>query len=179
MAEEQKQNFNWPPLESNPEVFTEYLRKIGLSDKWAIGEVFGFDEELLAFLPQPINGVIVAIERLKREEDVDKGSADNNNKVNFYMKQTHVLDNACGIIACLHAVLNNSDTVGLNDGSILANWADGAKPKSPEERAALLENADEFKQAHAAAAQEGQTGMSENQAAVKHHFVAYVVNANK
>ena len=51
MAEEQKQNFNWPPLESNPEVFTDYLQKIGLSNQWAIGEVFGFDEELLAFLP--------------------------------------------------------------------------------------------------------------------------------
>lgn len=49
--EEEKQQFNWPPLESNPEVFTEYLHKIGMSNKWAIGEVFGFDEELLAFLP--------------------------------------------------------------------------------------------------------------------------------
>ena len=67
----------------------------------------------------------------------------------------------------------------MNDGSILANWAEGAKDKSPEDRATYLESADEFKQAHAAAAQEGQTGMSENQAAVKHHFVAYVVNANK
>lgn len=43
--------FQWPPLESNPEVFTDYLTNIGLSKEWTIGEVFGFDEELLAFIP--------------------------------------------------------------------------------------------------------------------------------
>ena len=77
MAEEQKETFNWPPLESNPDVFTQYMHKIGLSDKWAIGEVFGFDEELLSFLPQPIIGVIVAMERLTQTEDKDMGSEDN------------------------------------------------------------------------------------------------------
>ena len=86
MAEEQKDTFNWPPLESNPEVFTEYMHKIGLSPQWAIGEVFGFDEEMLSFLPQPIIGIIVAIERLKKEEDKENGSEDNVSKVPFYMK---------------------------------------------------------------------------------------------
>ena len=55
------ETFHWPPLESNPEVFTTYMQSIGLANTWAIGEVFGFDEELLAFLPQPILAVIVAI----------------------------------------------------------------------------------------------------------------------
>jgi len=63
-----------------------------MSSEWAIGEVFGFDEELLAFIPQPIVGVIVAVEGLKNEEDEDedqdkaKGSADNTAIVPFYMK---------------------------------------------------------------------------------------------
>jgi ubiquitin carboxyl-terminal hydrolase L3 len=39
--------FNWPPLESNPEVFSEYLLKIGMNESWGISEVYGFDEELL------------------------------------------------------------------------------------------------------------------------------------
>ena len=43
--------FKWPPLEGNPEIFSSYMKEIGVSDAWAIGEVFGFDEELLAFLP--------------------------------------------------------------------------------------------------------------------------------
>ena len=73
MAEEQKENFNWPPLESNPEIFTDYLYKIGMSRDYSIGEVFGFDEELLAFLPQPIHAIIVNVERLKKEDDKQKG----------------------------------------------------------------------------------------------------------
>ena len=67
--EEAKQTFDWPPLESNPEIFTSYMHKIGLDPANAVGEVFGFDEELLAFLPQPVVGVIVAIERLKKADD--------------------------------------------------------------------------------------------------------------
>ncbi len=95
--------FRWPPLESNPEVFTRYLHRLGLGKSWGIGEVYGFDEELLAFLPQPIVAVIVAFESLASRGEGERGSADLNNVVPFYMKQTRELDNACGVIACLHA----------------------------------------------------------------------------
>jgi len=122
MAEEQKQEFNWPPLESNPEIFTKYMHQIGLPESWAIGEVFGFDEDLLAFLPQPIIGVIVAVERLKKHEAIQCGSVENNSKVPFYMKQTGELDNACGIIACIHATLNNLDQIQLSPESTLAKF---------------------------------------------------------
>lgn len=60
------EKFKWPPLESNPEVFTDYLHKIGLDPSVAVGEVFGFDEELLAFLPQPIFAVILNVEILNK-----------------------------------------------------------------------------------------------------------------
>ena len=120
--QDQQQVFEWPPLESNPEVFTNYMHKIGLPATWAVGEVFGFDEELLAFLPQPVIGVIVNIERLKKEEDKELGSEDNVGKVNFYMKQSGTLDNACGIIACLHASLNRLDKIDLTPDSILDKY---------------------------------------------------------
>ena len=120
---EQQQPFNWAPLESSPEIFTEYMAKVGVdTTNWQISEVFGFDEDLLAFLPQPIKGVIIAAQRLKKEEDSEKGSEDNNNIVPYYMKQTNVLDNACGVIACLHAVLNNLDSVELIPESILSKF---------------------------------------------------------
>ena len=67
---DQMADFQWPPLESNPEIFTKYMREVGMSGDWAVGEVFGFDEELLAFIPQPVVGVIAAMQRLKKEEDV-------------------------------------------------------------------------------------------------------------
>ena len=88
--------FSWPPLESNPEVFTSYLHSIGLSPTFSIGEVFGFDEDLLAFLPQPVLGVIVCFERLipkSSYRDQDKGSVENYDKVHYYMHQSKVLGN--------------------------------------------------------------------------------------
>ena len=140
--------FNWPPLESNPEIFTNYMHKIGLPADWAIGEVFGFDEELLAFLPQPVIGVIVNIERLKKEEDTALGSPDNLQHVNFYMKQTGTLDNACGIIACIHAALNNTGKFQVADDTVLGKFSEACKEKTPEERATALENNEEFKEEH-------------------------------
>jgi len=32
MAEENK--FDWPPLESNPEIFTKYMHDVGMSKDW-------------------------------------------------------------------------------------------------------------------------------------------------
>ena len=78
--------FSWPPLESNPEIFTEYMHAVGLPTSWAFGEVFGFDEELLAFIPQPVVGVIANVERLKKQEDKARGSVET--PVDFYMRQT-------------------------------------------------------------------------------------------
>ena len=116
--------FNWPPLESNPEIFTDYMRECGLPNSWAFGEVFGFDEELLAFLPQPVTAVIANAEFLKKAEDRSKG--DMNVANDFYMKQTGVLDNACGVIACIHSILNNlgegDNKITLTEGSVLANY---------------------------------------------------------
>lgn len=80
------QEFEWPPLESDPAIFTKYMHDTGMSKDWAVGEVFGFDEELLGFLPQPIIGVIVNIERLKKDEDKEKGSEANVAKVAYYQK---------------------------------------------------------------------------------------------
>jgi ubiquitin carboxyl-terminal hydrolase L3 len=169
--------FEWPPLESNPEVFTKYLHDLGMSDKWGIGEVYGFDEDLLAFLPQPVIGVILNVEILKRAEDKARGSEET--IVDYYMKQSGTLDNACGIIACLHTALNNLDNIELNPDSILHNFHSRTKDLSPEERAAFLENDHAFKTQHESAAGEGQSSLMENQEDVKHHFIAYTINRQK
>jgi hypothetical protein len=36
----------------------KFLRNMGMSKSWAITDVFGLDEELLAMLPQPVVGCI-------------------------------------------------------------------------------------------------------------------------
>ena len=61
------------------------------------------------------------------------------------MKQSGTLDNACGIIACLHAALNNLDNVTLTPDSILDKFYQANKDKNPAERCAALENDQAFK----------------------------------
>jgi len=57
------------------------------------------------------------MQRLIKSEDKALGSENVN--VNFYMKQTSKLDNACGLIACIHSIFNNLDLIKLEPNSTL------------------------------------------------------------
>ena len=129
-------------------------------------------------IPQPCLAVIINSERLKKEDDKAKGSKDT--KAAFYMKQSGTLDNACGIIACVHGILNNlsAEKITLIDGKTLSNFHTACLEKSPEERAAYMETFTEFQQIHATFASQGGSAMATTQAEVKHHFTAFVVNAD-
>ena len=83
------------------------------------------------------------------------GSEANNNNVPFYMKQTGTLDNACGIIACIHATLNNLDKIELTADSTLAKFQHVSKEISPADRATALENDAEFRNYHKGYAAQG------------------------
>ena len=133
------EQFHWPPLESNPEIFDQYCQTLGLPDIWGFGEIYGFEEDLLAMVPQPVLAVIINSERLNSAADHEKGSADT--PAAFYMKQHGTLDNACGIIACIHAILNNlgEDKITLQEGT-LSSFHSACLGKTPDERATFLEN---------------------------------------
>ena len=179
---EEEKKFHWPPLESNPDIMTEYMHKIGLSPQFGIGEVYGFDEDLLAFLPQPIYGVIVAFERLDRKQDIAKGSIENLSAVDFYMDQTGTLDNACGVIACIHACLNNTSSIQILPDSVLDKfWIENLNA-TPAERCKSLEANNGFREIHTKFANKGQSATitaAKDQNKVKHHYVAFVVSKGK
>ena len=81
------------------------MKQCGLPENWTFGEIYGFEEDLLAFIPQPVAAVIINAEILNKADDRQKGDVGVANQ--YYMKQTSVLDNACSVIACIHAILNN------------------------------------------------------------------------
>jgi len=172
--------FRWPPLESNPEVFAQYLHSIGLPTTFSIGEVFGFDEDLLAFIPQPVLGIIVCYERLIPKSQYraqDMGSPDNYDKVAWYMHQSGTLDNACGIIACIHAIFN-CPLVTLDPSTTLGAYKQRVETFTPTERKTALEQDTAFQKAHKKHAARGQTAaVNSDQSKVKHHFIAYVLNS--
>ena len=137
------------------------MRQCGLPEQWAFGEIYGFEEDLLAFVPQPVLAVILCAQFLKKAEDRARGDTAVAN--NYYMKQTHVLDNACGVIACIHAVLNNigEGKIQLEAGKPLTTFLDQVRDQTPEQRATSLENFTEFQQVHKGFAAQGQSNQAE------------------
>ena len=91
------------------------------------------------------------------------------------MKQTRELDNACGIIAALHAIYNNigDQKITLLPDSVLASFLDSVNGVSPDERAAALENYTAFKEQYRATASQGQSSQSRS---TTHHYTAFIVN---
>ena len=52
----------WIPLESNPEVMTEFASRIGLDTKqYSFHDIYGLDEEASAALDRPLSHKLAAL----------------------------------------------------------------------------------------------------------------------
>ncbi|XP_014476264.1 PREDICTED: ubiquitin carboxyl-terminal hydrolase isozyme L3 [Dinoponera quadriceps] len=166
----------WVPLESNPEVMTKFLHKLGVPKKWSIIDVYGLDPELLAIIPKPVLSVILLYpvtiknEKTEEEEESAKDKSDTPDIV-YHMKQ--YVSNACGTIALVHSVANNLDVLQLEDG-FLKTFLDETKGLPSSERGERLINAQGIIDTHMESAQEGQTEAPGEDMEVYHHFIAFV-----
>jgi ubiquitin carboxyl-terminal hydrolase L3 len=173
------QNFNWPPLESDPEIFTQYCHNLGLPSNFKFTELLTLDYEGVQEIPPRTYGVVLAYESGPTPLNPNQVNVKDSSFVNFYMKQTDVLDNACGVIACIHTIGNNIDNVNPSQNSILSQFFNSCVGKTPQERASILENSNEFKSVHSSFANLGQSEHCATQEEVKTHFVTFVsVNGN-
>lgn len=166
------------PLESNPEVMNKFLQKLGVPSKWNIVDVMGLEPEMLSWVPRPVLSVMLlfpvsdAYEEHKQKEEneiLSKGQEVTNNI--FYMKQN--ISNACGTVALVHSVANNTDKISLTDGH-LKKFLDEAKPLDAAARGTLLEKSEGIINAHKELAQEGQTNTPSAEDPVNHHFITFV-----
>ncbi|KAK9727689.1 Ubiquitin carboxyl-terminal hydrolase, family 1 [Popillia japonica] len=168
----------WFPLESNPDVMNKFLQKLGVSEKWNIVDVYGLESDALAWVPKPVLSVILLFpcsdsyynhSTQQCNEIKEKGQVIASDV--FFLKQ--VVSNACGTIALIHSVANNTDKIELTDGKF-KELLDSSKDLSPEERGELLQKvAAQIMHVHQELAQEGQTELKPNEA-VNHHFIAFV-----
>ncbi|XP_019872608.1 ubiquitin carboxyl-terminal hydrolase [Aethina tumida] len=170
------------PLESNPDVMNKFLHLLGVPEKWNIVDVYGLDEDALAWVPRPVLAVILlfpySAKFFEYAEEETKKITEKGQVISpdvFYMKQ--YISNACGTIALIHSVANNIDKIELVDGPF-KKILETAKNLTPEERGELLKsgsNSEAFKliTAHQELAMEGQTQVNPEEK-VNHHFIALV-----
>ncbi|KAI7896648.1 uncharacterized protein EV154DRAFT_491725 [Mucor mucedo] len=168
----------WVPLEANPEVWNEVAHQCGLDEKWNYVDVFGFDPELLAMIPQPVQAIIFlfpiteAYEKFKDEEEAHLRMREQSISPDVvFFKQT--ISNACGMIALLHSVASSDDEI-VGPG-LFSDIIEKAKTMSIDERVELLENSEELASVHANAAAHGQTAPPPDLSVpIDLHFICFV-----
>ncbi|KAH8721572.1 ubiquitin carboxyl-terminal hydrolase, family 1 [Phaeosphaeriaceae sp. PMI808] len=175
-------NKHFIPLESNPEVFTELIHKLGVSESLEFQDVLSLDDpEVLGFLPQPVYALCLVFptteeydERVLEEDAVEEqheaGNEDRN--VVFY-KQT--INNACGLYAILHAVCNGEARTKLISDSILDKLLRTAALPDVDQLTRALESDSGLEQAYAEVAMKGDTEAPESaEDEVDYHYICFV-----
>ncbi|ETO31975.1 hypothetical protein RFI_05141, partial [Reticulomyxa filosa] len=170
---------NWLPLESNPESFNDFARRMGLPELYAFNEVFGFDEETLAFTPQPILGAVflfpssknIKAFKAKQRVDIEANGQILDDSL-FYLHQHDNIGNACGTIAMIHCL---SNAVTLSEGP-LAEFIKSSKDMSWGDRGWALLKAKQIQAVSDATAssESNQTQTPERTARTNGHFIAFV-----
>jgi ubiquitin carboxyl-terminal hydrolase L3 len=170
-------------------MFSKLATFLGV-EEYAVNEVLGFDPELLAMLPQPCMAAIGCYMRTPEKKAEDKARGDTSFDCPYYMDQSGTLDNACGIIALMHAVLNNTN-INLKEGSPLAHFRDAHQNSTAAERCSALETSTEIHDFYKTIQSEGVGPLDGSHARVDtegneiegiptktFHFVAYVKMGN-
>ena len=160
----------WVGLESNPEVMTQYARKLGVASDWAFTDCWGLEDDALAAVPQPCLACIFLypfsqVEARKAAFGARRAAPDP--RV-WHMRQ--LVHNACGAVAIMHSVMNNMPRVRAPCGaSFLESFDRGA---SSHERGQMFTN--DARAIHSDLAARGQTAAPAKSAELDFHFVSLV-----
>lgn len=165
------------PLESNPEIFNGLAHKIGLSPVILFHDVYSItDPDLLAFLPQPVFGIMMlfpiteSYEQHRKEQDAKNT---NDSKQVTWFKQT--IGNGCGLYALLHLVSNLPQDFIMQDLALNKLLLLQIGPDTTvEEAAALVELLEQSIQLDSNYGNQGQTEAPSATDSVEYHFIAYV-----
>lgn len=163
------------PLESNPQIFNDLSLKLGLSPVLQFHDVYSLtDPDLLAFLPQPIYGVILLFPLSEKSDKVeeDESTVYLNEPVQWF-KQT--IGNACGLYALLHVVANLPSDFIVKNLVLNELLMSQLSPRpSVAETAKLVEQLEQNIKLDDNYGVQGQTEAPPSTASVDLHFVAFV-----
>ncbi|ORX59284.1 hypothetical protein BCR36DRAFT_343240 [Piromyces finnis] len=168
----------WHPLESNPEIMNEYIHKLGVTGSWGFSDLWGLDDEALMFVSQPCLAVLLLFPITENSENLTKDENERIKKTGqivskniYFSNQT--IPNACGTMAILHSLLNNTELVDIGDG-ILRKIYDETKDLSPIEKAKYLEESKDLASVHYEYSVQGQTNVGEAEDNVDLHFICFI-----
>jgi len=164
---QQNNNKHWIPLESNPQVLSHYLHKLGVDESVSIVDVLS--PELLDLVPRPVYAVILLYPL--KEKTAKESKLTVPDQV-YFCKQT--ISNACGTVALVHAVLNNMHRLVCRRDSFFDKFHRSTLHLSPDERATCLEQSAELDALHAEFAQEGQSQAPLENEEIDLHFVTFI-----
>ena len=169
------------PLESNPAIFSELAFKLGLCPVLEFHDVYSLtDPDLLAFLPNPIYGVILLFPLTKGYEEYrvsedSKSPATYNKNIVQWFKQT--IRNGCGLYALLHILSNlPSDLIisNLTLSNLKSRIFEGGESLSENEVAKLVEELESQIKLDENFGQKGQTEAPPADAQIELHFITFV-----
>ncbi|OBA21605.1 cysteine proteinase [Metschnikowia bicuspidata var. bicuspidata NRRL YB-4993] len=165
------------PLESNPEIFNGLAHKIGLSPVLLFHDVYSItDPDMLAFLPQPVFGIMMLFPITKLYEEYRKNQdaavANDSKEVTWY-KQT--IGNGCGLYALLHLLSNLPLNFVVHDLILNKMLLLQINTDTPvEEAAVLVEQLEQSIQLDSNYGSQGQTEAPPAEDQVEFHFIAYI-----
>ncbi|KAL7330253.1 ubiquitinyl hydrolase 1 [Mucor circinelloides] len=171
-----KPEIRWIPLESNPDVLTKIIHDHGVNRKWGFVDIFGFDDDTLAAIPRPTAAIIFLFPGSPayndfREKDEARLALNkqtiSENVIHF--KQT--ITNACGMMALLHSLSNNSQ---INGDGLFKRIFDATREMTYEERGEYLESCSELAKLHHKSACSGQSHTPHIDDSCSNHYVSFV-----
>lgn len=166
----------WVPLESSPDAMNKVIYQLGVEPTVAFSDVYGFDEDLLAMVSQPVYAVVFLFPLndkydAARKQEMEASKNRVSSKV-WFMKQT--IGNACGTMAIFHSLANTYQQLPIAKDAHILKFLDETKDMDPQERPKVLELDQVCAEAHAKGAADGQTAAPEADAQTELHYVAFV-----
>eukprot|EP01053_Blabericola_migrator_P000715 Blabericola_migrator_1__714@NODE_1177_length_5203_cov_152_764213_g800_i0_p2_GENE_NODE_1177_length_5203_cov_152_764213_g800_i0NODE_1177_length_5203_cov_152_764213_g800_i0_p2_ORF_typecomplete_len236_score54_95Peptidase_C12/PF01088_21/2_3e51_NODE_1177_length_5203_cov_152_764213_g800_i04301137 len=178
----------WIPIESNPEVFQQYIAKLKGPNNLQVVDLLAFEDWAFDVLPKPVLAVILNFPLTKA---MLKRYDDNGELQKKILKPEEALDvwfakqtvpNACGTMALLHTLMNlrkrEDSKYDFDPTGPIAAMYEKMKEKDPDQRAQLLETEKDLEDAHHEMESAGVTAAPDSGEVIG-HFSAFLICGSK
>ncbi|KAH8193681.1 hypothetical protein TruAng_012151 [Truncatella angustata] len=173
---ESKYRKHFVPIESDPDIFNKLIYSLGVTSSFCFEDVMSLDEP--AALPHPALALILIfptaqdyeIQRAREEELYGTKTASHGSLVWF--KQT--INNACGLYAVLHSLINNISRSQIQPGSFFDELMSDYRTTSSSKSHLVLEESAKLAEIYNNLANEGCSPVPPPEEEIDFHYVCFV-----